>query len=472
MTSNNHIVTLFGGTGDLTYRKLLPAFYNLYYRGDLPDSFHIVIVGRRDFTTKSYIDNLKDWLKEHTRFPFDEVKFNEFTQYIHYFKMVFTEKEGYQRLRNFYDTLNKDIKHDLLYYLAVDPGFFITIGNNLHEHGLSKDANIIIEKPFGNDLKSAVEINEHLQDYFGESHIYRIDHYTAKEMVQNIHTIRFGNSIFDKSWHKDMIDNITISASETVGVVERGNFYDVTGALKDMVQSHLLQILSIVLMDEPDERNADSIHDKQEAILENLKIRNYQKDIIYGQYESYKTESDVDANSKTETYVALRVEVDLPRWEGVPIFIQTGKKMAKRSTEITVQFKAKGDLPPNLLVIKVQPDEGVYFKLNIKTPGNTNHVETVFMDFCQSCNLEYRKNTPEAYERLLEYAMQHDRTLFASFKQVRSSWKFIEDIIDNTKDNPLYVYKDETQPVESVSLLKEEQTSWFDDVLYGETFEH
>ena len=460
MISNNHIVTLFGGTGDLTYRKLLPAFYNLYYRNDLPESFHIVVIGRRDYTTETYHDLLIPWLKEHARFQLDQASIEDFLNHIIYFKMTFTEAEGYRRLKKFYSELDKETNHQKLYYFAVDPSYFITIANHLHDHQLHNQANIIIEKPFGKDLESALEINHKLQSIFGEDHIYRIDHYIAKEMVQNIHTIRFGNALIEENWNKDMIEHITISASETVGVEDRGNFYDVTGALKDMVQSHLLQILSILLMDEA---LGNDMHQKQEEILNSLNIKDYEKDVIYGQYETYRDEPNVDPKSKTETYVALRVEAQHPRWENVPIFIQTGKKMAKRSAEITVTFKSTHNFPPNVLVIKVQPDEGIYLKLNIKTPGHTNETETIFLDFCQSCNLEYQKNTPEAYERLLHQAMLEDHTLFASFNQVIEAWRFIENIIENTKNNPLHIYDDYSTPFASIELLKKENAVWFDD---------
>lgn len=466
---NNQIVTIFGGTGDLTYRKLLPAFYNLMVHKALPESFHITIIGRQDLTTHDYHENLKPWLKEHSRFKVEDALIDEFISYVTYFKMVFTEPEGYERLHQYYDRLNSSIQHDMLYYFAVDPHFFLSIAENLYTHGLHKDASIIIEKPFGNNLVHAEEINIRLAEIFTEDHIYRIDHYIAKEMVQNIHALRSTNALFKNIWHKDAIESIQISAAEMVGVENRGNFYDVTGALKDMVQSHLLQILTIVTMDMPKVITSDAIHKKQEEILENLVVRNYEEDVVYGQYEDYLNEPNIKENSKTETFVAVRFEVDSDRWRGVPIFLRTGKKLSKRSTEITIQLKQEGNMPPNLIVIKVQPDEGVYVKLNIKTPGHTNNIESVFMDFCQSCNLEYRNNTPEAYERLLDAAMSHDQTLFASLKQVLLSWEITEAIINNSKNNVLHTYKAYSSgPKAAEMLLNKENTSWFEDTVLGE----
>lgn len=466
---NPHIITIFGGTGDLTYRKLLPAFYNLMVHNALPTSFKITIIGRQDLSTQDYHQRLIPWLKEHSRFKVEDEKIKQFVAYISYFKMTFTQEEGYARLSNYYQSIDPNQSHDKLYYFAVDPSFFLTIAENLKKENLTTNASIIIEKPFGNNLKHAKDINRRLAQIFDEKNIYRIDHYLAKEMVQNILTVRFANALFKNIWHRDVVHSIQISAAETVGVESRGNFYDGTGALKDMVQSHLLQILSIVTMDMPETMDSNAIHQVQEEVLENLRIRDYKQDVIYGQYDDYTQEPKVDPKSKTETYVALRLEIDNDRWRGVPIFIRTGKKLAKRSTEITLQLKQMGDMPPNLVVIKVQPDEGIYVKLNIKTPGHTNQTESVYMDFCQSCNLEFKNNTPEAYERLLDAAMMHDQTLFASHKQVALSWEITEAIIENTKDNPLYFYPSYSNgPKEADLLLEKEDATWFEDRVLGE----
>lgn len=466
---NNHIVTIFGGTGDLTYRKLLPAFYNLMIHDSLPKSFKITIIGRQDLTTESYHEHLIPWLKEHARFKVDDEDIEKFVSYVTYFKMVFTEEEGYHRLYKYYEELDKVNHHDKLYYFAVDPSFFLNIAEYLNKANLAEGASIIIEKPFGNNLEHAKIINHRLGEIFNDKNIYRIDHYIAKEMVQNILTVRSGNALFKNIWNKDVIESIQISAAETVGVENRGNFYDVTGALKDMVQSHLLQILTIVTMDMPDELTSDAIHAVQEEVLENLTIKNPETDIIFGQYDNYKDEPNVDKNSNTETYVALRFEINNDRWSGVPIFVRTGKKLAKRSTEITLQLKSSGNLAPNLIVIKVQPDEGIYVKLNIKTPGHTNNTESVYMDFCQSCNLEFRNNTPEAYERLLDAAMMHDQTLFASLKQVIHSWQITESILKKSKENPIHTYTSYSSgPKAADLLLEKENTAWFEDKVLGE----
>ena len=468
---NKQIVTIFGGTGDLTYRKLLPAFYNLLKTGQLPDDFNIVVIGRQELSTQDYHELLKPWLKEHARLKVSDEHVNQLLQYVSYFEMTFTEDEGYKRLKQHFNTISPEA--EVMYYFAVAPSFFQTIAEQLQKFDLSHNAKIIIEKPFGNNLDSAHAINTTLTDIFGEDNIYRIDHYIAKEMVQNIFTIRFTNAIFANIWNSDLIDNIQISANEMVGVENRGSYYDHTGAIKDMFQNHLLQILSIVTMDKPESFNAHHIHQQQEAILENLSISDYQSDIVLGQYDqaegssAYVDEDRVDPASKTETYAAIKLAINTPTWQGVPIYVRTGKRMASRSTHIAIEFKQEDNAPANVLVINIQPEEGVTFRFNIKTPGQSNDVKSVSMDFCQSCNYENRVNTPEAYERLLKAALDSDHTLFASFKQVKLSWELVETIGNVTHGKTPYLYPAFTNgPVESLSLFERQGQTWIEEDTY------
>lgn len=465
---NNHIVTIFGGTGDLTYRKLLPAFYNLLETKQLPKSLHIVIIGRQELTSDDYHKLLEPWLREHARYTIDNELLKQFIGLVTYFKMTFTEDEGYTRLKTHFDTIDKDAKR--LYYFAVAPSFFETIAIQLDKHTLIDNAKIIIEKPFGSDLASAISINDTLTKIIGEENIYRIDHYIAKEMVQNIFTIRFANAIFENIWNNQAIDNIQISANETVGVENRGSYYDTTGALKDMFQNHLLQILSIVTMDKPATLNAEDIHAKQEEILESIRIENIQEDVVLGQYVanedslSYIDEDRVAPDSKTETYAALKLKIDLPQWDTVPVYIRTGKRMNSRSTHIAVEFKDVDNNNRNVLVINVQPEEGVTLRFNIKKPGQTNDTQTVSMDFCQSCNYENRLNTPEAYERLLNAALQEDHTLFASFKQVKLSWELVETLSKALENTQPETYKAFTQgPEKANTLLERDGQMWIEE---------
>lgn len=475
MKQNNHIVAIFGGTGDLTYRKLLPAFYNLLETNSLPNGFNLVIIGRQSLTTQAYHELIKPWLREQARFAVKDETLDHFLSFVSYFEMTFTEDEGYPRLKRFFESL--DPKAQILYYFAVAPSFFETIACKLNQHHLVAQSKVIIEKPFGNDLKSAVHINDTLTQIFDEDRIFRIDHYVAKEMVQNIFTIRFSNMIFADSWNGASINNIQISAAETVGVENRGNYYDHTGALKDMFQNHLLQLLSIVLMDEPNHFTATEIHREQETVLESLYINDFKKDIVYGQYQaqddskSYTDEDKVDNHSTTETYVALKLASSLPKWNDTPIYIRTGKRMHKRATEIIIEFKPKENEQPNVLIIKVQPDEGVYLRFNIKKPGQTHENQTVFMDFCQSCNYENRENTPEAYERLLKAAMDADQSLFASFKQVQLSWSLVEDILAHKgNQKPMGYHAYSSGPLAAQDLLRRDGNQWIEEQVKGEVF--
>lgn len=470
---NKQIVTIFGGTGDLTYRKLLPAFYNLLKTDQLPDDFHIVIIGRQELSTKDYHELLKPWLKEHARLKFSDEHVNKLLSYVTYFEMTFTQDEGYKRLKTFFNEISPTA--EITYYFAVAPSFFETIAVQLDKFDLIENAKIIIEKPFGNDLASAVSINDTLTRIIGEENIYRIDHYIAKEMVQNIFTIRFSNAIFGHIWNNQLIDNIQISANEMVGVENRGSYYDHTGAIKDMFQNHLLQILSIVMMDKPESMLATDIHKKQEEILEALRIDDYEKDVVLGQYTandtsiSYTDEDRVSKTSTTETFAAIKLAIDTPVWKDVPIYVRTGKRMASRSTHIAIEFKQEDDAPRNVLVINIQPEEGVTLRFNIKTPGQTNDTQSVSMDFCQSCNYENRVNTPEAYERLLKAALAKDHTLFASFKQVKLSWSLVENIGKALKGTQPYHYPAFTNgPVESLSLFERADQQWIEEDTYTE----
>lgn len=470
-TMSNQIVTIFGGTGDLTYRKLLPAFYNLLKTDQLPENFHIVIIGRQELSTNDYHELLKPWLKEHARLKISDDHVNELLSYVTYFEMTFTQDEGYKRLKTHFDSI--DSNATITYYFAVAPSFFETIALQLEKFDLIKNAKIIIEKPFGNDLASAISINDTLTGIIGEDNIYRIDHYLAKEMVQNIFTIRFANAVFRNIWNKDVIDNIQISANEMVGVENRGSYYDHTGAIKDMFQNHLLQILSIVAMEEPESLNATDIHTKQEDILDAIRIENIDTDVVLGQYtetdssKNYVDEDRVAPNSQTETFAAIKLAINTPTWKGVPFYVRTGKRMASRSTHIAVELKQIGDAPANVLVINIQPEEGVTFRFNIKTPGQKNDVQSVSMDFCQSCNYEYRKNTPEAYERLLKAALESDHTLFASFKQVKLSWELVEDIAQAIEGKQPFPYSAFTNgPKESLSLFERDGQQWIEEDTY------
>ena len=484
---------LFGGTGDLTFRKLLPALYNLQKTDRLPTRFRVLIIGRRPYTSESYHEQMRSWIEGNARFRIDEESYQRFCEKVEYFQMDFNVPDGYGPLRERLNTLDPDRSAQRVYYFAVSPASFVVIAQDLAKAGLATQNPqdlIIIEKPFGDDLQTASEINEVLETVFVPSNIYRIDHYLAKEMVQNVLAIRFANVIFEGIWNRDYIDNIQISAAETVGVETRGNYYDHTGAIKDMVQNHLLQILSLVTMEKPLDESARSIHDAQYAVLAKVRFPQGEElgsSLVVGQYtvareseenRSYRHEEKVDSQSMTETYAALKLEVDTPRFKDVPIYIRTGKRMHKRSTEIAITFKKSfyhGEQAKNdVLLIKVQPDEGVYFRFNIKKPGQEYSLQSVFMDFCQSCIYENRINTPEAYERLLFAAFAEDSSLFTSWDIAKNNWQFIEDL---NREMPrqnvqLYFYESfDDGPVQAREMLERDGREWVEEKVLGDDFQ-
>ena len=438
---NKTAITLFGGTGDLTYRKLLPALYNLNGLAKLADDFKIVVIGRREYSQADYINIVRTWVKEHARTKFDDEEFESYAKRIIYFKMNMTNEDDYEMLQNFY--VEQDIQNHV-YYFAVAPSFFMTITNGLQKHCSENNAKVIIEKPFGEDLEKAGLLNDELEKFFNQDEIYHIDHYLGKEMIQNILSLRFKNIIFKGIWNKDFIENVQITAAETVGVGTRASYYDKSGALKDMVQNHLLQVLSLVAMEEPKGTESIRIHESQYNLLSALKpIEDVRDSLVMGQYEGYLQEENIPIDSKTETYAALKLYIDNERWEGVPFFIRTGKKMDNRETQVVVQFKAVGDVPGNVLIIRIQPDEGVYFQFNAKKPGTEQELQQISLDFCQSCILENRINTPEAYERLLDACFKGDRSLFSQWDQIVASWTFVNKLIAKYEEqgSPLYTYE-------------------------------
>ncbi|MGB7593929.1 MAG: glucose-6-phosphate dehydrogenase [Erysipelotrichaceae bacterium] len=477
------VFTIFGSTGDLTYRKLLPAFYNLSHRGLLKDDFILLCVGRKDYNSDQYLAIAKEWMREGGRFKYDENDFEKFSRHVRYLKMEIADEKDYAILYEEYRKLDAGLQ---LYYLAVAPDYFQSVAQFLQKADiLSPRAvhRVIVEKPFGKDLASARSINLALTGIFGERNVYRIDHYLGKEMIQNIMTLRFANGMFESVWDSDHIDFVQINAVETVGVENRGSYYDTAGALQDMVQNHLFQILSLIAMDAPKSLNAQDIRKRQLAVLK--KIEGFEDDrisksLVLGQYSksldgklaAYTEEAKVDARSTTETFAAMRLFLDDPKWLGIPFYLRTGKRMKQRATYVVIGFKqTRNDLfaiqkpAQDLLLIKIQPEEGIYFRFNAKKPGYGSALSKVSMDFCQSCNLENRINTPEAYERLLDEVIAGDDTLFTSWEQVETTWQFAETIRKARSEGkiPLRHYPAQTDgPQEADELLSVDGKQWID----------
>lgn len=425
-------ITIFGGTGDLTFRKLLPALYNMCVGDKLPDGFCIVAVGRRDYTTESYTALAEDWVRRFSRLPFEKELFARFAGLLRYYQMDFTDPGNFPKLDAWYASSGIA---DHLFYLAVAPRFFHGIVRGLSAVSSAREGKVILEKPFGESLESARLLNEELESFFLPGHVYRIDHYLGKEMVRGIHTIRFTNPIFHDAWDSAHIESVRICALEDVGVETRGGYYDTSGALKDMVQNHLLQILSIVAMERPERFDAAGMHEEQLRVFHALRPG----DAVLGQYEGYRDEPLVDPASGTETFAALRLFVDTPRWRGTPFYIRTGKRLRRREMQVSVVFRPLAGAPSNVLLIRIQPTEGVCLQFNIKRPGDTDEMAEAKMDFCQSCSPQNRINTPEAYERLLGACLRGEGAWFSQWDQIEACWRLTDAIRDGCRGK-LYSY--------------------------------
>ncbi len=482
-----NIFVIFGATGDLTYRKLMPALYNLYIQNILPKNFSVICIGRRELTQKDYEDNVLNSLKEFSKNTFDVGIWKRFCEIFKYLRLDFVKDTTYDALKIFIGKLCNDhnCSENIMYYMAVSPEYFSIIADRLKENALVDREKgikrILIEKPFGENLKSAIDLNEKITDIFTERDIYRIDHYLGKEMIQNIMAIRFANPIFESIWNNRYIDNIQIISSESLGVLSRGQYYEKSGALKDMLQNHMLQLLTLIAMEPPVSLETENIRDEKVKVLraipevdEDFVINN----IVRGQYigdkdgkmKSYRDEDNVSRDSNVETFVALKCFINNYRWTGVPFYIRTGKRLKKKLTEVVIQFKDSpfvlydGDrnVQPNLLVIGIHPDERIFLRLNVKKQGNKNEIIPIQMDFCQNCHSII---SAEAYEKLIHDAIKGDSTLFTRWDETEFSWRFVEKILNiwGSREIPLYMYDSFSDgPKEMNKLLNGENMVWWD----------
>lgn len=443
-------IIIFGGTGDLTHRKLIPALFQLYQNDFLTPDFSVISIGRRDKDTPEYRNDILDSSKRFSTKGLDEEKFEYFSKMITYFKLNFDHDKDYDKLlKELENRKVEGVEDNYIFYLAVSPDFFSDIVENLELSNIrSKKSNwqrLVIEKPFGHDLESAKKLNESISKVFDEKDIYRIDHYVAKEMIQNINMLRFQNAIFGAIWNKDHIENVQITVLEKEGVGTRGGYYDDTGALRDMVQNHLLQLLAITAMEPPKSLKADDVRNEKVKVFNSLKPFALEKDssnLVMGQYTGYQKEDKVSDDSTTETLVAAKVYIDNNRWEGVPFYLLTGKALEKKTAQITIEFKRSNrydygdECPPNILEIKIQPDEGITLHLNVKEPGVVDKMAMVEMDYCQSCL--YLFNSPDSYEKLLLDAINGDSTLFTRWDELQLTWAYVDSIISafGKKESP------------------------------------
>ncbi|QSX08628.1 glucose-6-phosphate dehydrogenase [Alkalibacter rhizosphaerae] len=475
---------IFGATGDLTRRKLIPALHQLQYGGHLPEDFQVVAIGRREITQEEYREDLFHAMVAYTRILIDEDSWETLARRITYYKMDLTKTEEYRGLQTFLKERQhgENFSCNQLFYLAMAPEFFTVIVDGLKDTGILEETGnwnrLVLEKPFGKDLASAKVLNENIQRAFREEQIFRIDHYLGKEMIQNITMLRFQNTIFEPLWNSRYIDNIQISVSELDGVGSRAPYYDQTGALRDMVQNHLLQTLAITAMDPPKTMEADQIRDAKVKLLSELILfteETSKTNVVFGQYESYKNEIGVQENSVTETFVALKLFIDNARWRGVPFYLTTGKKLPEKSAQVTVEFKAPNqcvqpegepcqvfDMQPgsqvNILEIKIQPKEGISLRLNTKKPSVISETVVAEMEYCQSCQNNF--NTPDAYEKLLLDVIHGDSTRFTRWDELALTWYFIDSI--HLDQVPLCEYEDLGRgPWEAHELLERDQRKWW-----------
>ncbi|MCL6517261.1 glucose-6-phosphate dehydrogenase [Alicyclobacillus sp.] len=482
-----HTLFLFGATGDLARRKLLPALYSLFLDRRLPDAFAIIGVARTNLNDDRFRDQVCDAIRTFGRHPAArDDTLAAFLRRIRYAPVDVRNPEDFSRLNDLAAALEReqDLPGNRLFYLALAPDFFAPVARQLGQSGLAKTRGwrrLVIEKPFGHDQASAAALNDALREVFEEEEIYRIDHYLGKEMVQNIEVLRFANSVFEPLWNNRAIANVQITSSETVGVENRAGYYETAGALRDMVQNHMLQMVMMVAMEPPSRLKMEAIRDEKVKVLRSL--RRYTPEeavhhVVRGQYTAgrvlgqevagYREEPGVPAGSITETFVAARLYIDNFRWAGVPFYLRTGKRMAAKATEIVIQFRdmpkdvyfnTEGRLGPNLLVIRVNPQEGVYIQLNAKHPGTDERIVPIAMEFSQEPD-----RSPEAYERLLWDAMQGDSTFFTRWDEVSLAWKFVDPVAEafHRANMPLHLYQAGSWgPSASDRLLAEDGFRWW-----------
>ncbi len=456
-------VVIFGASGDLTRRKLMPALYNLAVSRSLPSGFAVVGVARRAKTDDQFRAEMKEGVGQHSRRkPIDPTLWTDFERGLSYVAGTFEDPTTYIKLREHLEGLDTErgTAGNRLFYLAVPPADFGVIMKNLKEAGLvaPPSANrsgaawsrVIIEKPFGQDLASAKELNDTVAQTFDESQVFRIDHYLGKETVQNLLVFRFANSLFEPLWNREHVDHVQITVAEEIGVEGRGKFFEQTGVTRDIVENHLMQLLCLTAMEPPISLAADAVRDEKVKVLRSLRAMErsqVQDNVVRGQYAkghvkgeeapAYRDEPDVAKDSRVETFVAMRVHVDNWRWGGVPFYVRAGKRLPRRATEIAIQFKKvphglfrapDGGISPNVLTMRIQPDEGIALRFTTKEPGQATILRDVAMDFRYGS--AFGSNTPEAYERLLLDAMRGEATLFTRRDEVEEQWAYMDHVLD------------------------------------------
>ncbi len=484
------VVVIFGASGDLTRRKIVPALYDLAAQRRLPMEFAVVGISRTKMSHDEFRERLRKALEEQRPGQVSEEVWDSFSKGIFYLPGDSKDPATYEELKGFLKKLDDErgTEGNRAFYMASSPSLFPTIVERLGEAGMSREedghySRIVIEKPFGRDLKSARELNNDIREHFREDQIYRIDHYLGKETVQNILALRFSNGIFEPIWNQHYVDHVQITVAEDIGVGTRGAFYEEAGALRDIVQNHMMQVLCLTAMEPPVAFDAESVREEKVKVLKavrpiprdevkNVAVRGqYDRGWVFGkEVRGYREEDDVAPDSETETYVALKLYVDNWRWAGVPFYVRTGKRLPKKATEIAIQFHKTPHTPfsgndtqglePNLLVIRIQPEEGVSLKIGAKVPGSGFEIRSVNMDLLYGT--AFSKEVPDAYQRLLLDMLLGDPTLFIRADEAEGAWRILEPVMESwAQDGEVAHYPAGTWgPEEADKLLARDGREW------------
>ncbi len=486
------VFVLFGATGDLARRKVLPALYQLWRTNLLPHEFRIVAVGRREHDDASFRAEVREALETFSRVPLEDEPVRALVERVDYHRGDFDDDAMFdglaERLRDIDERHKTRGNH--LYYLATQPSAFPLVIGQLGRVGLDHEVHgggwrrVVIEKPFGRDADSAIRLNREVGKVFREKQVYRIDHYLGKETVRNLMVFRFGNTIFEPLWNRRYVDHVQITVAESIGVEGRGAFYEETGASRDVLQNHLLQLLALIAMEPPATMDADALRDEKVKVMRavaDMKPAQITRNVVRGQYgpgwvegqqvPGYRSEPDVNAGSETETFVAAKLSIDDWRWSGVPFYLRMGKRLPKRATEIAIQFRpvphrlfteAAADPDPNLLAIRVQPDEGILLRFGSKVPGLGLDIRTVNMDFTYGS--AFSVDSPDAYETLILDALLGDASLFTRADEVEAAWGIVTPILEAWADQPPPAFPNYTAgswgPPEADELMETDERRW------------
>jgi len=483
MQTNNNCIVIFGASGDLTHRKLIPALYNLYKIGRLSENFSVLGVARSELNDETFREKMREALIHNEETTPETL--DAFCSHLYYQAVNTSDAQDYGKLVPRLDELHDKYQTcgNTLYYMSTPPSLYGVIPECLAAHGLNTEEygwkRIIVEKPFGYDEKTAQALDVQIHRFFEEHQIYRIDHYLGKETVQNLLVLRFSNGWFEPLWNRNFIDYVEITGAESIGVEERGGYYDGSGAMRDMFQNHLLQVLAMVAMEPPAIINANSMRDEVAKVMHSLRpltAEDMEHNLVLGQYtaaeingkmeKGYLEEKGVPADSRTETYIALRCEIENWRWAGVPFYVRTGKRLPARVTEIVIHFKTtphpvfSQNAPENKLIIRIQPDEAISMRFGLKKPGAGFEAKEVSMDFRYADLAGAQVLT--AYERLLLDAMKGDATLFARTDAVHAAWKLVQPILDyKANGGRIHEYEAGTWgPVAADKLIAKQGKVW------------